>query len=109
MFEATLAFLIVGIERFTQIFKPYFKLNPIVLSMIIGTLLGIASFPALSGFSIFADKPLWVLLVGGGLFGLACSLPANILHDIWQLIKDLGFKSPDIDEIVKKIEETKNK
>jgi hypothetical protein len=78
--------------------------------MIVGALLGIASFPALTSLSLFANQPVWVLIGSGAFLGFACSLPANILHDLWQLVKDLNIRiPPDIEEIIKKIEEAENK
>jgi len=109
MLEGTLVFTLIAIERLTEIAKQYIPIKPVFISMIIGTILGAFSFPVLTSFSFFANQPTWVLILSGALLGFGCSLPANILHDLWQLVKDLNIKvPPDIEEIIKKIEDAKN-
>jgi len=99
--------LILAIERLTEILKKYFTISPIYLSMIIGFLLGIPCGLVLPELGIFfAGLAIpWLLSIGAAM-GLLCSLPANILHDVWQIFKDIPINQ-EIKDLYGKILEAK--
>ena len=110
MLGSTIAFLLVAIERITQILKPKVKLNPVFLSMIVGFAVGIPAgllLPELGG--IFLTLHWALLLLCGGVMGFALSLPANILHDIWAWVQSIGNgKIPkEVQDLIDQILEAK--
>lgn len=112
MIGGIITVLLILIERITQIVKTKISLNPIYISMIVGTALGIPAGFALPELgSFFASLHWGWLLLCGAIMGLALSLPANILHDIWSWIKVIGGnKIPkEIEKLINQIMEQKEK
>lgn len=82
--------LTVLIERATQVLKPKFaKLNTIYLSMVVGVLLGIPAGFLLPNAGYLVNEGYLLLGAVGAGMGLALSLPANLVHDIWGLVKGI--------------------
>jgi len=100
MLTYILPVLILSIERVTEILKKYFKISPVYLSMIIGFVLGLPCGFVLPEAGL-VWSPVWLLLAGG-VMGLLCSLPSNILHDIWNILKEAPINK-DIKDLYEKI------